>query len=41
MSPRALLNLGVLLSAVGIGFMSLVSEPWHALLLYGLIWGRA
>jgi predicted MFS family arabinose efflux permease len=37
MSPLVLLNSGVLLSAVGIGFMSLVSQPWHALLLYGLI----
>jgi predicted MFS family arabinose efflux permease len=32
-----LLISGVLLSAGGIGFMSLVSQPWQALLLYGLI----
>jgi predicted MFS family arabinose efflux permease len=37
MSPRLLLNAGVVMSGLGIGLMSLISEPWHALLLYGLV----
>ena len=37
MSPRLLLNTGVLISALGIGLMSLVSQPWHALLFYGVV----
>jgi predicted MFS family arabinose efflux permease len=36
-SPRLLLNAGVVISAVGIGLMSLVSQPWHPVLFYGLI----
>jgi predicted MFS family arabinose efflux permease len=36
-SPRLLLNAGVIISAVGIGLMSLVSQPWHPVLLYGVI----
>jgi predicted MFS family arabinose efflux permease len=36
-SPRLLLNAGVIMSSVGIGLMSLVTEPWHALLVYGVI----
>jgi MFS family permease len=36
-SPRLLLNAGVIISAAGIGLMSLVSQPWHAALLYGVI----
>ncbi len=35
-SPRLLLNAGVAMSGVGIGLMSLVTEPWHAVLLYGI-----
>ncbi len=36
-SPRLLLNAGVTISAAGIGLMSLVSQPWHPVLLYGVI----
>jgi predicted MFS family arabinose efflux permease len=36
-SPRALLNAGVIVSGVGIGLMCLVGEPWHALVLYGVV----
>jgi predicted MFS family arabinose efflux permease len=36
-SPRALLNAGVIISAAGIGLMSLVLEPWHALVFYGVV----
>lgn len=35
--PRALLAAGTALGGVGIGLMSLVSAPWHAMLLYGLV----
>ncbi len=35
-SLRAILSGGFFISAVSIGLMSLVSEPWHALLLYGV-----
>ena len=38
-SLRAILGGGIAFCAVGIGGMSLVAEPWHALLLYGLIFG--
>src|SRR3954469_14793174 len=34
MSLRAVLQGGIAISALGIGLMSLVSAPWHALLLY-------
>jgi predicted MFS family arabinose efflux permease len=37
MSPRLLLNAGVLISALGIGLMSLVTQPWQALLFYGVV----
>jgi predicted MFS family arabinose efflux permease len=37
MSPRLLLNTGVLISATGIGLMSLVTQPWQALLCYGVV----
>ena len=33
-SMRAILSGGLLVAALGIGLMSFVSEPWHALLLY-------
>lgn len=36
-SPRLLLNTGVVLGGVGIGMMSLIAEPWQALLLYGVV----
>ena len=36
-SLRAVLQGGVVVSAIGIGLMSLVSAPWHALLLYGVV----
>lgn len=37
LGPQALLGAGTLLGGVGIGLMSLVSAPWHAMLLYGLV----
>jgi predicted MFS family arabinose efflux permease len=36
-SPRLLLNAGVAISGIGIGLMCLVGEPWHALILYGIV----
>lgn len=35
-SVRAVLGGGFLVSAFGIGLMALVTEPWHAYLLYGV-----
>ena len=37
MSLRAVLQGGIVISALGIGLMSLLSTPWHALLLYGVV----
>jgi len=37
MDARALLAAGTLLGGVGIGLMGLVAAPWHAVLLYGVI----
>jgi len=37
MDARALLGAGMALGALGIGLMSAVSAPWHALLLYGVL----
>src|SRR5882672_10568141 len=37
MSLRAVLQGGVVISAIGIGLMSLVSAPWHAFVLYGVV----
>jgi predicted MFS family arabinose efflux permease len=37
LSPRALLMGGTIVGGVGIGLMSLVSQPWHALVLYGVV----
>jgi predicted MFS family arabinose efflux permease len=37
MSARLLLNAGVIISAIGIGLMSLVSQAWQPVLFYGLI----
>lgn len=35
--PRLVLGGGLLISAFGIGFMGLISAPWHSLVLYGVI----
>jgi MFS family permease len=35
--PRLVLTLGLLVSGIGIGLMSVMSSPWHALLFYGVI----
>ncbi len=35
--PRLVLGGGLLVSAIGIGAMSAMTAPWHALLLYGVI----
>ena len=37
LSPRALLTGGTILGGIGIALMSLISQPWHALLLYGVV----
>jgi predicted MFS family arabinose efflux permease len=37
LSPRALLIGGTVIGGIGIGLMSLVSQPWHALVLYGVV----
>jgi predicted MFS family arabinose efflux permease len=37
MDARALLATGTLLGGIGIGLMSLVAAPWHAMLLYGVV----
>src|SRR5882762_6435795 len=36
-SPRMLLGVGTAVGGLGIGLMSLVSQPWHALVLYGVV----
>src|SRR6185295_13473340 len=36
-SPRALLIGGTVIGGTGIAAMSLVSQPWHALVLYGVV----
>ncbi len=36
-SPSLLLNAGIVISGAGIGLMCLVGEPWHLLLLYGVV----
>ncbi len=36
-SPRLLLNAGVIVSAIGIGLMSQVSQPWQPVLFYGVL----
>ena len=36
-SPRALLIGGTVIGGVGIAAMSLVTQPWHALVLYGVV----
>jgi len=37
LSPRALLVGGTIVGGVGIALMSLVSQPWHAFVLYGVV----
>src|SRR4051812_12535591 len=37
LNPRALLAGGTILGGIGIALMSLVSQPWHALVLYGVL----
>ncbi|MGB9365355.1 MAG: MFS transporter [Xanthobacteraceae bacterium] len=37
LSPRALLIGGTVIGGIGIGLMSLVAQPWHALVLYGVV----
>ncbi len=37
MSHRLVLGWGLVASGLGIGAMSLVSQPWHALVLFGLV----
>ncbi len=34
---RAILGVGTVIGGVGIGLMCLVSAPWHAMLLYGVV----
>ncbi len=36
--PRLVLAGGLLVCALGIGLMSLMTAPWHALLLYGVVY---
>jgi predicted MFS family arabinose efflux permease len=36
--PRLVLSGGLLVCAVGIGLMCLMTAPWHALLLYGVVY---
>jgi predicted MFS family arabinose efflux permease len=36
-SPSLLLNAGVVIGGAGIGLMGVVAEPWHVLVLYGLV----
>ncbi len=37
LDARVLLGAGTVLGGIGIGLMSLVSAPWHAMVLYGLV----
>lgn len=37
LSPRALLTWGTIVGGAGIAAMSLVTQPWHALFLYGVV----
>jgi len=39
MSPRLVLGGGLAIAGVGIGLMSLMAAPWHALVLYGVVFG--
>ncbi len=35
--PRLVLGGGLLVSGIGIGLMSVITAPWHALALYGVV----
>jgi len=37
--PRLVLSGGLLVSAIGIGLMTAMTAPWHAFLLYGVVFG--
>jgi predicted MFS family arabinose efflux permease len=37
MSPRMVLGGGLGIAGVGIGLMSMMAAPWHALILYGMV----
>lgn len=37
--PKLVLIGGLIVSAIGIGLMSVMTSPWHALVLYGIIFG--
>jgi predicted MFS family arabinose efflux permease len=37
MSPRVVLGGGLAVAGIGIGLMSLMAAPWHALILYGVV----
>ena len=37
-SPRLVLGLGLVVSGIGIGAMSAMVAPWHALALYGIVY---
>ena len=37
MSPRLVLGGGLAIAGAGIGLMSLMAAPWHALILYGVV----
>ncbi|HEY1473630.1 MAG TPA: MFS transporter [Pseudolabrys sp.] len=37
-SPRLVLRGGLFVSGIGIGLMSVISAPWHALALYGVLY---
>jgi predicted MFS family arabinose efflux permease len=36
-SPRAILTAGMIVGGIGIALMSVIAQPWHALVLYGLV----
>ena len=38
MGPRLVLGGGLVVSAIGIGAMSTISAPWHAIALYGVVY---
>lgn len=38
MGPRLVLGGGLIVSAIGIGVMGAISEPWHAVALYGVVY---
>ena len=37
--PRLVLGSGLILSGLGISLMSIIAAPWHAILLFGVIYG--